>query len=716
MSLPFVKFLFPNREEEDNSEWILTVSEVKRWRAVVSKESRDGQSLQQLKRYLTEKKFTISVNTFANGFIQVLHQACKSRVFTLVEYLLENHLKHFDVNQLVLHHPEPARYFRSGCSISISDKAAHVKDTLVHAAASGDSIRILKLLISHGASVNIPDCCSRVPIMTSIEQRNKNAVRFLIDNGADLQYQDSDGLTPLMYAARVPAISVFMSHFVKSKDDLDVTDNRGYTALHVAVSEGTITAVQTLLQLGSSPIFRAEDYVPFSNTMIDHKNFLHHDFEHENHLNSLSLAFQQVGSLLPQQRVDILLISATFYFTCFCKQYCRPKPYWLKASYHKMAEALTLKMKLALPPTDSVSSLAYDGVQECQTYKEFKSNVSNIPDDITQCSNFAIQCLLIRERCLGYGNQTLLVALFIYSEWMFYQRMYYKGLRLVLHASQMLTYICTTPSHPSFKKFPSLVLLSLDFLRKIFNESISVYATKLKKAEVRFFRLELREMFLNSIISCLVDCVCFCIATAKGNHSHVVTGKSFLSGLQILLAIFNVTIENEIGGIHVTKLIEQLVKKCPKVVLDINGCPTTLLHVVLSHISKPGALIALIIENGGQAMLNETGPLGNRPLQNTVQDVVIKQLIEYGAHLDAVNSCGHTVYDTINIFAPHLLPECTVDRLSCISARAVAVGNICYQSMDLPPRIKSFISLHDRNTQDYILRNEIHFIGDDIKK
>ena len=173
MSLSFVKFLFPNREEEDNPEWILTVSEVKRWRAVVSKESRDGQSLQQLKRYLRERKFTIGANTFASGFIQVLHQACKSRAFTLVEYLLENHVKHFDVNELVLHHPEPARYFQSGCSISISDKAAHVKDTLVHAAASRDSILILKLLISHGASVNIPDCCSRVPIMTSIEQRKK---------------------------------------------------------------------------------------------------------------------------------------------------------------------------------------------------------------------------------------------------------------------------------------------------------------------------------------------------------------------------------------------------------------------------------------------------------------------------------------------------------------------------------------------------------------
>ena len=81
-----------------------------------------------------------------------------------------------------------------------------------------------------------------------------------------------------------------------------------------------------------------------------------------------------------------------------------------------MTEALTLKMKLTLPPTDSVSSLTYDGVQEYQKYKDFKSNVSDIPDNIVQCSNLAIQCLLIREQCLGYGNQTLLAALFMYSE------------------------------------------------------------------------------------------------------------------------------------------------------------------------------------------------------------------------------------------------------------------------------------------------------------
>ena len=100
-----------------------------------------------------------------------------------------------------------------------------------------------------------------------------------------------------MYAVRVPAISVFIWHFVKSKADLNVTDNRGYTALHVAVSEGTTTVVKTLLHLGSSPIFPAKDYVPFSNAMIDHRNFLHHDFELEYHLNSLCMAFQQVGSL-----------------------------------------------------------------------------------------------------------------------------------------------------------------------------------------------------------------------------------------------------------------------------------------------------------------------------------------------------------------------------------------------------------------------------------
>ena len=94
----------------------------------------------------------------------------------------------------------------------------------------------------------------------------------LIDNGVDLQYQDSDILTPLMYAVRVPAIFVFISHFVKSKADLHITDNRGYTTLHDAVSEGT-TIVKTLLQLGSSPIFRSEDYVPFSNAMIDHTKF-----------------------------------------------------------------------------------------------------------------------------------------------------------------------------------------------------------------------------------------------------------------------------------------------------------------------------------------------------------------------------------------------------------------------------------------------------------
>ena len=96
---------------------------------------------------------------------------------------------------------------------------------------------------------------------------------------------------------------------------------------------------------------------------------------------------------------------------------------------------------------------------------------------------------------------------------------------------------------------------------------------------------------------------------------------------------------------------------------------------------------------------------GQRPLHMAAEHNshrVVSSLIEAGAHLDALNRNGKTALDiaiargdpeVINVFSEHTSPL----PLYCQASRFIAIsGDMSYKGLQIPTKVKAFISLHDR--------------------
>jgi ankyrin repeat protein len=116
---------------------------------------------------------------------------------------------------------------------------------LLRAAKAGDNPEAIKLLLAHGALVNLPNVDGITPLMTAAgmghvtnatrgrfntEQDSLAAIPILLKAGAEINARASDGQTALHSAAQKGWNKV-VTLLAESGADLTVKDNRGFTAL-----------------------------------------------------------------------------------------------------------------------------------------------------------------------------------------------------------------------------------------------------------------------------------------------------------------------------------------------------------------------------------------------------------------------------------------------------------------------------------------------------
>ena len=217
-------------------EWLLSEEEVGRvFPQLKSSNTLAKKILEDLKKYLANNNLYIGPATFTSGFISVLLEACRSDYVNIVQYVLDHHSGQFDINQLV---PD---------KIQVSSPLIR-RQTLVHAAVESPSPKLLKLLVSHGASVNIPDCCSVTPLLRAVSRYDpsEEIVSYLLKVGADVHYRDMKGQTVLMYATMSYTDKDIISLLLKAGADPTLTDVEGYTVLHHAVLRKDLNAIKIL--------------------------------------------------------------------------------------------------------------------------------------------------------------------------------------------------------------------------------------------------------------------------------------------------------------------------------------------------------------------------------------------------------------------------------------------------------------------------------------
>lgn len=133
-------------------------------------------------------------------------------------------------------------------------------DTLLTVAANDGSLACLRLLLSHGARLNLPCADGDTPLMRATRHLYRteiDTVRFLVAHGADVNQAMPKGTTPLMMACSpvsaryeadyAEAVALFLRHGAR----VNTRNRMGYTALKAAQERGAQHIIVLLKRAGA---------------------------------------------------------------------------------------------------------------------------------------------------------------------------------------------------------------------------------------------------------------------------------------------------------------------------------------------------------------------------------------------------------------------------------------------------------------------------------
>lgn len=119
--------------------------------------------------------------------------------------------------------------------------------TPLMAASQSNQVEIMNMLLTSGADVNTEDCCKDVsPLKKASNLGHENAVKALIEKGANPDIADQQGWTPLKSACKQGHLAV-VAFLIMCKANIDKPDQDGWTPLKIASLSGHTKIVQLLL-------------------------------------------------------------------------------------------------------------------------------------------------------------------------------------------------------------------------------------------------------------------------------------------------------------------------------------------------------------------------------------------------------------------------------------------------------------------------------------
>ena len=147
--------------------------------------------------------------------------------------LLSDH-GHATIGRLLLEH---------GAEVNIQNR---FRWTPLLLAAESGQLEVAKLLLEHGAKVDINDGWKCTPLHRAVTNGQVEFAELLLKHGAEVNIQNYDGRTPLhaVWADRVEVAKLLLEHGAK----VDIKDEQRWTPLHSAVISGQVEVAKLLLE------------------------------------------------------------------------------------------------------------------------------------------------------------------------------------------------------------------------------------------------------------------------------------------------------------------------------------------------------------------------------------------------------------------------------------------------------------------------------------
>ncbi|XP_034943182.1 putative ankyrin repeat protein RF_0381 [Chelonus insularis] len=171
----------------------------------------------------------------------LIHTACIANRMKIVKYLIQ---RNADVN---------AKTTSSDGSIRQSKQLEG--KTALYFAIEACNIPMIKFLLKHGADPN----ASCDILAGAVVRQNKEIIRILLDNGADVHLTSEEYLTPLHYCVSdlIPnfsdtARSEIIKMFLEKKADVNAETLDGRTPLREATRNGYAKVIKVLMEYGAN--------------------------------------------------------------------------------------------------------------------------------------------------------------------------------------------------------------------------------------------------------------------------------------------------------------------------------------------------------------------------------------------------------------------------------------------------------------------------------
>ena len=125
-------------------------------------------------------------------------------------------------------------------------------NTPLYWACINNYTEVAKLLIEHGADIDIKDNRGNTPLYQACFKNNTEIAKLLIEYGADVNIKNKDGYTPLSMACsndNTELVKLLIEH--GADKSVNIKDKYGYTSLYLACSHNYTEVAKLLIEYGA---------------------------------------------------------------------------------------------------------------------------------------------------------------------------------------------------------------------------------------------------------------------------------------------------------------------------------------------------------------------------------------------------------------------------------------------------------------------------------